>query len=121
MRAAGVTRGALYHQFADKRSCSRAVFEHVEGDVTERIADVASAAARPTRSRALGRAPSVAGACAEPEVQRIVLLDAPVVLAGSAGARSACATALGLVEARCTPRSRRASSSGSRRGRSRTC
>src|SRR6185503_14060113 len=36
--AAGVTRGAMYHQFADKTELFAAVFEAVEVDVTERLA-----------------------------------------------------------------------------------
>ena len=36
MRAAGVTRGALYHQFADKRDLFRAVFQAVDGEAVAR-------------------------------------------------------------------------------------
>src|SRR5258705_2730920 len=43
VRAAGVTRGALYHQFADKRELFAAVFEQVEADVTQRTARAAVA------------------------------------------------------------------------------
>src|SRR3954468_20039951 len=42
--AAGVTRGALYHQFADKTALFAAVTEAVEADVTARlVAEVAAA------------------------------------------------------------------------------
>ena len=42
VRAAGVTRGALYHHFADKLELFAAVFEQVEGEVerTARHTDV---------------------------------------------------------------------------------
>src|SRR3954469_21762279 len=43
VRAAGVTRGALYHQFRDKEQLFEAVFEQVEADVTDRIAQRAVA------------------------------------------------------------------------------
>src|SRR6266540_3788275 len=39
VRAAGVTRGALYHQFRDKRELFAAVAEEVEAEIAERIAD----------------------------------------------------------------------------------
>src|SRR5262245_48509470 len=47
--AAGVTRGALYHQFADKAALFLAVADAVEGDVTARVGEyvVASGAADP--------------------------------------------------------------------------
>src|SRR5271169_1128617 len=45
-RAAGVTRGAMYHQYADKTTLFLAVLEAVETDVLERLT-AAVAAARP--------------------------------------------------------------------------
>jgi AcrR family transcriptional regulator len=77
--AAGVTRGALYHHFADKQGLFRAVFEELEREVTAEIA--AAIAAAPDQSAAmvvgLGRFLDV---CQRPEVARIALTDAPAVL-----------------------------------------
>jgi AcrR family transcriptional regulator len=39
VRAAGVTRGALYHQFRDKEDLFAAVFEQLEAETTARVAD----------------------------------------------------------------------------------
>src|SRR5258707_8060322 len=44
VRAAGVTRGALYHQFRDKADLFAAVAEEVEAEIAERIAAGASGA-----------------------------------------------------------------------------
>jgi AcrR family transcriptional regulator len=76
---ANVTRGALYHQFADKRDLFRAVVEDLEQDVIGRLDATAASAA--TIDEAL--AATIGGwleICEEPEVQRIMLLDAPGVL-----------------------------------------
>ena len=37
MQRAGVTRGALYHQFRDKEDLFRAVYEEVERELTENM------------------------------------------------------------------------------------
>ena len=81
VRAAGVTRGALYHHFADKTELFAAVFEQVEGEVAARMGE-AIAAANETDPVAVMRlgAGFWLEACSDPEVQRIVLVDAPAVL-----------------------------------------
>jgi AcrR family transcriptional regulator len=99
VRAAGVTRGALYHQFADKRELFAAVFEQVEAEVTQRTARaaVASGAADPLAVLRVGAAAWL-DACSEPEVQRIVLLDGPSVLGWDAWREIGMRYGLGLVE-----------------------
>ena len=80
VRAAGVTRGALYHHFkGGKRDLFRAVAEAVEAELVERIATGALSAADPYEALERG-ADEWLVACTEPEVQRIALLDAPSVL-----------------------------------------
>ncbi len=81
VRAAGLTRGALYHHFADKSELFAAVFETVEAEVSTRIAAAAAAAPDPDPIVVMRLGASAwLDACAEPEVHRIVLLDAPAVL-----------------------------------------
>ncbi|MDX6684006.1 MAG: hypothetical protein QOF26_1628 [Baekduia sp.] len=81
VRAAGVTRGALYHQFRDKEDLFAAVFEAVEAETTQRVAAGALDAAATDPLGAL-RAGSrrFLEVCTEPEFERIALLDAPAVL-----------------------------------------
>ncbi|CAJ1509202.1 TetR/AcrR family transcriptional regulator [[Mycobacterium] burgundiense] len=79
--AAGVTRGALYHQFADKAELFAAVHEAVETDL---VADVGAAIAAadpagPLAAMRLG-ARLFLDHCVAPDVQQIVLIDAPSVL-----------------------------------------
>jgi AcrR family transcriptional regulator len=80
VRAAGVTRGALYHQFADKAALFEAVVEQVEAETTQRIAEgsLAEGAGPLDALRAGGR--QFLEVCSEPAVERILLLDAPSVL-----------------------------------------
>ncbi len=80
-KAAGVTRGAMYHQFADKADLFAAVFETVEAEVIEHIGtEVAdSAATDPLELMKLG-ARAWFDACADPAVHRIILVEAPSVL-----------------------------------------
>jgi AcrR family transcriptional regulator len=79
VRAAGVTRGALYHQFADKRELFAAVFEETERETIAK----AIAAQTPVEDPVEGLRAAFVGwldACSEPGVQRIILVDAPGVL-----------------------------------------
>lgn len=81
VRAAGLTRGALYHHFADKTELFAAVFESVEVSTNDRIrqAVAATGTADPVTAMRLGAA-AFLDACAEPDLARIMLLDAPAVL-----------------------------------------
>jgi AcrR family transcriptional regulator len=81
VRAARVTRGALYHHFADKTELFAAVFEQVEEEVAVRMGEAIAASNQtdPIEVMRLG-AGFWLDACSDPEVQRIVLVDAPAVL-----------------------------------------
>ena len=76
---AKVTRGALYHHFADKRDLFRAVFELVEGELMERIGTRMEATDDPWELMLAGMR-SFLDACEEPAVKQIALTDAPSVL-----------------------------------------
>lgn len=75
---AGLTRGALYHHFSGKDDVFRAVFSEIEAEIAAEIAPVLERAA----STLDVRAPVAAflDVCERPEVRRIALIDAPVVL-----------------------------------------
>lgn len=77
--AVGLTRGALYHHFGDKRGLFAAVVEQIDAEMASRAHGLAEA--EDTVWSAL-----LAEGCAyiemslDPEVQRIVLRDGPAVL-----------------------------------------
>lgn len=100
VRAAGVTRGALYHHFAGKRELFEAVYEEIEVELAERIADGAlrANASSPLQAMRAG-AEMFLAASSEPETQRIVLLDGPSVLGWDRWREIAAAHGLGLIEA----------------------
>jgi AcrR family transcriptional regulator len=79
VRAAGVTRGALYHHFDGKRDLLRAVYEQLESEMAAEIAAAVTPGAAVVDTLRTGAAMFL-DHCLEPEVQRIVLLDAPAVL-----------------------------------------
>ncbi|OBH96569.1 TetR/AcrR family transcriptional regulator [Mycobacterium sp. E2733] len=81
VRDAGVTRGALYHHFADKTELFAAVFERVEGEMAARMGEAVAAAGESDPVEIMRLCAGLwLDACAEPEVQRIVLLEALAVL-----------------------------------------
>src|SRR5579862_961158 len=85
--AAGVTRGAMYHQFPDKTALFVAVLEAVESEVIDRLLAAVGAAQPKTPADALHAAADAwLDIASEPEVRRLVLLDAPSIL-GWAGFR----------------------------------
>ena len=100
VRAAGVTRGALYHHFAGKRELFEAVYERIEVELAERIAASAlqGNAASPLEAMRAGTEMFLAAAT-EPETQQIVLLDGPSVLGWDRWREIAAANGLGLIEA----------------------
>lgn len=73
------TRGAFYHHFNDKAELFRAVFEEVEHDLTLRSIAAPPRGADPWERLARGLHGFLEAAL-EPEVQRVMLVDGPVVL-----------------------------------------
>lgn len=102
-QAAGVTRGALYHQFEDKRDLFRAVVEDVESDLIGRIAGRIGQAdpADPLSALAEG-AEVLMDAVQEPDIRRIAALDAPAVLGWEEWREIGERYGFGLVEAAIT-------------------
>src|SRR3989442_13538004 len=97
VRAAGVTRGALYHHFAGKEELFAAVYEEVEADLAAEIGQVATVAADPLDALHKGAAMFLE-ACRRPEVQRITLIDAPSVLGWERGREIGLKYGFGLIE-----------------------
>lgn len=76
---AGLTRGALYHHFGDKRGLLEAVVREIDAEMAERLTAIAAAAS----SRWDGFVQENIGyveMALEPDIQRIVLRDGPAVL-----------------------------------------
>lgn len=77
--AAAITRGALYHHFADKADLFRAVVEHEAATVAEQI-DRDSKRAASAFDALLDGAGAYFAAMAEPGRARLLLIDGPSVL-----------------------------------------
>jgi len=99
VQAAGVTRGALYYQFRDKADLFAAVAETVHAEIAHRITAGAQADG-PTDPMATLHAGvrRFLEACADPAVERILLLDAPAVLGWQAWRDLADRYGLGLLQ-----------------------
>lgn len=79
VRAAGVTRGALYHHYADKQNLFRAVVEELEKELTAEVAAAFEQAPDPVTGMATALDVFL-NACLRPEIRQISLTDAPAVL-----------------------------------------
>lgn len=78
-REARVTTGALYHHFSNKTALFEAVFEAVHSDLLTASAEAAVGAADEIDVLVRGFG-AFLDAVLEPDVQRIVITDAPAVL-----------------------------------------
>jgi AcrR family transcriptional regulator len=76
---AGVSRGALYHHFEDKRALFEAVLESVETDLAAVVLRAAEASGDPRKSLQAG-CRAWLSSLRDPVVRRIVLVDAPSVV-----------------------------------------
>lgn len=79
VRSAGVTRGALYHHFQDKRDLFRAVYEQTEAELVAATVAAAESAHDPWQALLSG-VRAFLDACSDPALMRIAVLDAPAVL-----------------------------------------
>ncbi len=76
---AGLTRGALYHNFGDKKGLLQAVIDQIDGEMLARLRLVQDRAEDPWQA-VLDEYTAYIEMALEPEIQRIMLLDGPAVL-----------------------------------------
>ena len=95
VRAAGVTRGALYHHFEGKRELFEAVYERIEAELAERIAAGAlpANASSPLEAMRAGAEMFLARLAPSRRRSGSSCSTAPRCSAGTAGARSPPSTA----------------------------
>ncbi|MDQ0377634.1 TetR/AcrR family transcriptional regulator [Amycolatopsis thermophila] len=96
VRAAGVTRGALYHHYGDKQGLFRAVFEELEVEVTAEV-EAATKDAPDLASGLLFALKAFLDACERDECRQIALIDAPAVLGWTTWREIEAEHGLGLV------------------------
>jgi AcrR family transcriptional regulator len=97
VHAAGVTRGALYHHFDDKRDLFGAVFEQLEEELAERFATEALSRSDPWEAMLAG-IDMYLEISADPSMHRIGLIDAPAVLGWERWRQVSARYSLGLIE-----------------------
>lgn len=76
---AGLTRGALYHHFGDKKGLLQAVIQEIDAEMTARLHQISAAA--PNRWQGfVEECVAYIEMALEPEIQRIMFRDGPAVL-----------------------------------------
>jgi len=94
---AGLTRGALYHHFGDKKGLLAAVVAQIDAETDARLRQISDSAADPWQGFQQ-RCLAYLQMALEPEVQRIVLRDARAVLgAASPESQRACIASMQAV------------------------
>ncbi|WDZ78851.1 TetR/AcrR family transcriptional regulator [Ensifer adhaerens] len=76
----GLTRGALYHNFGDKRGLLAAVVTEIDGEMAARAKAIGGGSSGDAWQGMLAEGAAYIEMALDPEVQRIVLLDGPAVL-----------------------------------------
>jgi AcrR family transcriptional regulator len=101
VRRAGVTRGALYHQFpGGKHDLFAEVFEQVEKELTESIGQtLAEVGADDPLAALRAGIDATLGAMLDPEIVRLTVIDPPSVLGWEAWRETGERYGLGLVRA----------------------
>ncbi|UJA19589.1 TetR family transcriptional regulator [Thermoleophilia bacterium SCSIO 60948] len=98
--AAGVTRGALYHHFADKGELFADVYETLERDLLTRAGKMLEERSGDGVADALlATVEMLLDACLEPATVQILLRDAPAVLGWARWREIGMRYGLGLIEA----------------------
>ncbi len=77
---AGMTKGALYHHFPNKRTLFQAVFEEIEQELVEKVIVAAAGAGPDVWEGMRVGVRAFLEASIDPSVGRIVLIDGPSVL-----------------------------------------
>lgn len=81
---AGLTRGALYHNFGGKKGLLQAVVDRIDAEMLARLTEVRDRAKTPWEGF-LDENVAYIEMALEPEIQRIMLLDGPAVLGDPSG------------------------------------
>lgn len=89
---AGLTRGALYHHFGDKKGVLAAVVAQLDSEMDARLQHITEQTQDPWRGFC-DRCQAYLRMAQEGEIQRIVLQDAPAVL-GDTGSQHHCVESL---------------------------
>lgn len=76
---AGLTRGALYHHFKDKKGLLQAVIDQIDAEMLARMRAAVTPEQTPWEAF-LNEGVAYIEMALEPEIQRIMLLDGPAVL-----------------------------------------
>lgn len=92
----GLTRGAIYHHFGDKRGLLEAVVKEIDMEMDNKLRKV-SDEAEGNWEGFVGRCRAYLTMALDPEIQRIVLRDAPAVLGTSyyQSSQSQCLATMG--------------------------
>lgn len=98
---AGVTRGALYHHFRDKRDLFQAVHERLESELVADLGSKLAAVTDPIEAFTTGIA-AFLDACTDRARIQVTLIDAPTVLGWATWREIDARHGLGLVSAALT-------------------